>query len=275
MKTQTKIKTVLAVMALSATALIASAQDDGQNGPPPGGGPDQGGGPGQGGGGFGGGPRHHRPFPAIIRALDVNHDGLIDSNEIANASAELLTLDKNHAGQLTFDEYMGRPPGRPLGDGEGPGGPTGGNDGNAGGPPDGPPPGASDENTNTPPSGGDQGGPGGPGFGGHRQHPPLPAIIRALDLNHDGIIDSNEIANASAELLTLDKNHDGQLTRDEYLGRPPGHRGGGDGGPGGEGDGNGPGGPPPGEGNEGPPGAGNDGPSGAPPDGNGPPPMQQ
>jgi hypothetical protein len=249
--------------------LIAGAQDDGQNGPPPGGGPDQGSGPGQEGGGFGGGPRHHRPIPAIIRALDVNHDGIIDSNEIANASTELLTLDKHHDGQLTIEEYMGRPPGRPHGDGETPDGPPGGgNDGNAGGPPDGPPPGAPDENTNTPPAGGDQGG---PGAGGHRHHPPLPAIIRALDVNHDGIIDSNEIANASAELLTLDKNHDGQLTRDEYLGRPPGHRGGG----GGEGDGNGHDSPPPGDNNDGPPGAGNDGPPGSPPDGNGPPPMQQ
>ncbi len=98
---------------------------------------------------------------------------------------------------------------------------------------------------------------------GHRMHPPLPAIIRALDVNRDGNIDSNEIANASAELLTLDQNHDGQLTRDEYMGRPPGHRGSG----GGEGDGNGHEGPPPGGGNDGPP--------GGPPDGNGPPPMQQ
>jgi len=260
MKTQLKIKTVLAVMALSATALLASAQDDGQNGPPPGGGPDQGGGPGQGGGGFGGGPRHHRPLPAIITALDVNHDGIIDSNEIANASAALLTLDKKHDGKLTFEEYLGKPPGRPRGDGEGHDGPPGGgNDGNAGGPPDGPPPGALDGNTSPAPAGGDQGG---PGRGGHRQHPPLPAIIRVLDVNHDGIIDSNEIANARAELLTLDKNHDGQLTRDEYLGRPPGHRGGG-----GEGDGNGHEGPPPGDGNDGPP--------GGPPDGNGAPPMQQ
>ena len=41
----------------------------------------------------------------------------------------------------------------------------------------------------------------------------------ALDANHDGIIDSNEIANASAALKSLDKNGDGQLTADEYL--PP------------------------------------------------------
>ena len=40
-----------------------------------------------------------------------------------------------------------------------------------------------------------------------------------LDANHDGVIDADEIANASAALKTLDKNGDGQLTTDEYL--PP------------------------------------------------------
>ena len=90
--------TVLAV-GLGATAIFA--QDDG--GPPPLS------------GGEGGPPggRHHRPPPSpLVEALDVNHDGVIDSNEIANASAELLTLDKNHDGKLTPDEYL---PPRPNG----------------------------------------------------------------------------------------------------------------------------------------------------------------
>lgn len=56
------------------------------------------------------------------------------------------------------------------------------------------------------------GGPGGPGLSGLR---PVSPLMMALDVNHDGIIDSNEIANASAELKTLDKNGDGQLTPDE------------------------------------------------------------
>ena len=65
----------LALIALGASALLASAQDN--NDGPPGGG-------GQGGPGGPGGHRHHPPLP-IITALDVNHDGIIDSNEIANA----------------------------------------------------------------------------------------------------------------------------------------------------------------------------------------------
>jgi Ca2+-binding EF-hand superfamily protein len=39
--------------------------------------------------------------------------------------------------------------------------------------------------------------------------------MQALDLNHDGVIDADEIANAPAALKTLDKNGDGRLTPDE------------------------------------------------------------
>ena len=58
-----------------------------------------------------------------------------------------------------------------------------------------------------------------------RKHPVSP-IMAALDTNGDGILEADEIANASASLLKLDKNGDGQLTRDELrpkgFGRPPG-----------------------------------------------------
>jgi hypothetical protein len=186
------MKLTLTLAALAATAFMAQAQD---NGGPPDGGPPNGGPP------DGQGFRRPPPLP-LAMALDVNHDGIIDSNEIANASAELLTLDKNSDGQLTTNEYL--PP---------------------------PPPDADSS-----------------------FHPPRSPLVEALDVNHDGIIDSNEIANASAELLTLDKNGDGQLTPDEYRPhRPHGMHGP----PSGDSSNDGPPGPPPGEGNSadgGPPG---------------------
>src|SRR5215472_13316925 len=74
---------------------------------------------------------------------------------------------------------------------------------------------ASAQDTNSPPAGP------GPGF-----HLPPPLIVAALDTNHDGVIDSNEIANASAALLTLDKNGDGILTPDEFMGPRPAGPGG-------------------------------------------------
>jgi len=54
-----------------------------------------------------------RPSP-IIGALDTNHDGVIDAEEIANASTVLATLDKNGDGKLTREEFAG---GRPAGPG--------------------------------------------------------------------------------------------------------------------------------------------------------------
>ena len=66
-----------------------------------------------------------------------------------------------------------------------------------------------------------QGGPGGPGGPGMRGRHPVPPVILALDANHDGVIDAEEIANAPAALRTLDKNGDGQLTMDELLPPPP------------------------------------------------------
>ena len=72
--------------------------------------------------------------------------------------------------------------------------------------------------------GGDQRTPGGPRRGPGRHEAgrrPPPPIIAALDLNRDGVISADEIAKAPESLKKLDKNGDGQLTRDEL--RPPGH----------------------------------------------------
>ncbi len=123
MKTKTLLTLVAAVGVLSLTAF---AQDAG--GPP------------QGGPGGQGGQGGKRPMPPLISALDANHDGVIDADEIAGASAALKKLDKNGDGKLSREEFLGKPPmgGRPpmggQGGSEGQGGP--GNDG-----PQGPPPG--------------------------------------------------------------------------------------------------------------------------------------
>jgi hypothetical protein len=127
---KTNMKTMLALaglLALGVTALVVKAQDNGgpQNGNGPSGPPMQG---------------HRPPVPAIVAALDANHDGVIDADEIANAPAALKSLDKNGDGKLTPDEFMGKRPGPP--DGMPPGPPPNANGGDeAGGPPDGTPPG--------------------------------------------------------------------------------------------------------------------------------------
>jgi Ca2+-binding EF-hand superfamily protein len=51
-------------------------------------------------------------------------------------------------------------------------------------------------------------------------------VIDVLDANHDGVISADEIAYASEALKQLDKNGDGQLTRDEMRPPPPPRNGG-------------------------------------------------
>ena len=92
------------VAVLALTSLALAQGPGGFDGPPPGG---EGGGP----------PRGMPPFPVLL-ALDADRDGTISAREIANASAALKKLDKNHDGKLTEDEM------RPK-FGGGPGGPGG------------------------------------------------------------------------------------------------------------------------------------------------------
>ncbi|MDB6129477.1 MAG: hypothetical protein JWM04_584 [Verrucomicrobiales bacterium] len=106
-----KTKILLLTLALGASTLLLTAQDNNQRPDaqqrPPGrdGGPSAPGGP--------------RPMNPLLEALDLNKDGVIDADEIAKASQSLLKLDKNSDGKLTPDEY--RPAMRPGGPG-GPGG---------------------------------------------------------------------------------------------------------------------------------------------------------
>lgn len=61
----------------------------------------------------------------------------------------------------------------------------------------------------------------------------LPPLVRALDLNNDGMLDADELAKAPESLRKLDSNRDGKLTQEEYLpqfrsqGAPGGPGGGG------------------------------------------------
>ncbi len=57
----------------------------------------------------------------------------------------------------------------------------------------------------------------GPGRGG-----PSGPAMRVLDLNHDGVLDADEIAKAAESLKALDKNGDGKITPDEYRMAPGG-----------------------------------------------------
>lgn len=51
--------------------------------------------------------------------------------------------------------------------------------------------------------------------------PPPPRVVRVLDADHNRVISAEEIANASSALLTLDKDGDGLLSREEFCGPPP------------------------------------------------------
>ena len=74
------------------------------------------------------------------------------------------------------------------------------------------------------PPGGGPGGRGGPPEGGPDGdfRPPPPLAIAALDVDRDHVLSAEEIKNAPQELSTLDRNKDGKLTEDEFIGPPPG-----------------------------------------------------
>jgi hypothetical protein len=61
---------------------------------------------------------------------------------------------------------------------------------------------------------------------------PVPPLVATLDADGDGSISAVELANASASLAKLDKNNDGQLTPEEFMGGRGPRGGRGPGGPG-------------------------------------------
>lgn len=130
MKTMTKALVAMLALGASTWVILAQQQDGGpgpggQGGPPP---------------GRQGGPGGRRPPPPVFRALDTNHDGVIDANEIANAPAALKTLLKDGSTTLTMEDLLGPPPPRRMGGPGGPGGGPGGPGGRGPGGPGGPPP---------------------------------------------------------------------------------------------------------------------------------------
>lgn len=64
-------------------------------------------------------PPGTRPPPPVIAALDVDMDGIISADEIANASGSLATLDQDDNGELTPDEFGPQGPLPPRGNGQG------------------------------------------------------------------------------------------------------------------------------------------------------------
>ena len=129
-----------------------------------------------------------------------------------NTKALILTLALALPASLTLAQ---RPGGPPPG-GQPPRGPA------PGGFPPGPPPneqqGGGETNQHRgkrpPKDGGDKEQPGKPPLA------PLP-LLRVLDADHDGIISAEEIDKAPDALQTLDKNKDGKLMPDEFLGPKP------------------------------------------------------
>lgn len=129
----------------------------------------------------------------ILNAVNVNQDGTLSADEIANAPAQLRKLDKNGDGKLTRDEAGLQMGGRGRG-GEGRGGEGRGGEGRGGeGRGDG------DEPPAAAPSADE-----------------LTATLMAFDANHDGKLEKDELPERMQGMFERgDTNYDGVLTRDE------------------------------------------------------------
>ncbi len=132
------------------------------------------------------GPGPGRPVSPLVQALDTDGDGQLSAEEIKNAAASLLKLDKDKNGILTADELrpqFGPGPGRegPGGEGFGRGGP----------------------------------GRGGPGGGGPDPKELVDQLM-TFDKNKDGKLGSDELPERMAGILErADANKDGAVDREE------------------------------------------------------------
>ena len=172
----------LVVLASISMSSHLMAQGPGGRGGDGGRGGQRGGDGGAGGGGYGGqrggGPR---PVSPMMTALDVDKDGKLSAEEIANAAVALKALDKNSDGVLDATELA---PARPERGGRG-------GDG-----------------------GGGRGGRGGRGGGGD----PSAFIDRMMerDTNKDGMISKEEGGERMSRFFDMmDGDADGNLTKEE------------------------------------------------------------
>jgi hypothetical protein len=226
-----KILTLTIAAALSST--WALAQDPGRPPRPPG--PRDGDRP------PGGDQRPLGPLPIpFLHALDTDDDGIISADEIKGAPDALKSLDKNHDGQLSRDEWQPQPPPppqgeRPAGARDGEQRKSGPRDGERarGGPRDGEAK-APEKKGNDWPFGKEKTATGNAASAGNEkpagdarekgdrpQGPPPPPLLEALDTDRDGKISADEIGKSPESLAKLDKNNDGQLGPREYGPRPP------------------------------------------------------
>lgn len=173
----------------------------------------------------------------VLQALDLDHDGSLSAAELRNASAALLTLDRNGDGQLTADELEPPRPDagmsadqlttllmgfdrngdgvlsaeevperlKPMftrGDRDHDGKLT-----------------AAEIRAMAQRTGAPNGHAGGPGSstGVMRQDP----LLNSLDADHDGVVSAAEITAAPVTLASLDKNGDGTLSPEEIRVRQP------------------------------------------------------
>jgi Ca2+-binding EF-hand superfamily protein len=152
------------------------------------------------------GPRagQDRPAPMPFVLFDKNRDGVIDANEIADAKAALLTLDKNGDGRLTPDEVQPQRPQQPLQEGQRQG--RGGNREER-------PPQATEraEREGERPSR-PEGRPGQPAG----ERPAMNPLFDMFDTNNDGVIGPRELNNASRALAALDNDGDGSISHEEF-----------------------------------------------------------
>jgi Ca2+-binding EF-hand superfamily protein len=144
--------------------------------------------------GGGGGPATSADeLVATLMAFDANHDGQLVKSELPERMQPLFDrADANKDGKLSVDEIRKSAQSSAnaaSGGARGEGGERGEREGVRGG----------------------------PGRGG------FDPMLAALDANHDGLLQADEVRGAADALRALDKNHDGRLTADEY--RPAGRSG--------------------------------------------------